>query len=232
MKSILSLVVALCAVTLLHAQEENASAAASPEENSATSMQAPSSLRESPSATPEAKPSASAIVETPKAQASSSAPPAEKKKSAATTESTEETTSATKSAANAGPDKGNPESVVKRLENEWEAAVTKHDASFLDARVAKDFMGVSSRGKRMNKSGLLKEFKADTDTYTSAKNSGLSARAFDKDVVVVSGTAKEVGKSKTGTAFNRSYLWTDTWVLRGDRWQCVASQVMLASGKR
>jgi outer membrane biosynthesis protein TonB len=233
MRSILSLFIALGTITLLHAQDESATPETSPEENSATSMQAPSSLRET--TTPAPKASASAIVETPKSQPSPSASLAEKKKAAATpapAKKTEESTAAaTESAASTGPDKGSPESVVKRLENDWEVAVMKHDVNFIDSRVAKDFIGVSSRGKRMNKAALIKEFKADTDTYSSAKNSGLTVHAFNKDVVVASGTAKEVGKTKAGDAFNRTYLWTDTWVLRGDRWECVASQVMLASGK-
>jgi ketosteroid isomerase-like protein len=136
------------------------------------------------------------------------------------------------SAAMMGPDKGSPESNVKRLENEWENAVKNHDLSFIQARLAEDFMGVSSRGKRQNKSGLMKEFKTDSDTYSTAKNTGIMVRALDKDVAVASGVAKEVGKARDGKPFNRSYIWTDTWALRGDRWQCVASQVMLETPRR
>ncbi|GEM_PF-1191477 len=237
MRLIFSILIALGTVTLLHAQDESATPEASPAENSATSMQAPSSLRDTTTPAPEATATASATVSTTEAskpKASPAAAETEKKKPAAVaakTKTSEESTSTEESAATTGPDKGSPESNVKRLENEWEAAVMKHDASFLDSRVAKDFIGVSSRGKRMNKAALLKEFKADTDTYASAKNNGLTLRAFDKNVVVASGSAKEVGKTKAGAGFNRSYLFTDTWILRGDRWQCVASQVMLATGK-
>jgi hypothetical protein len=232
MRLIFSLLIALGTVTLLHAQDEGASPEASPEENSATSMQAPSSLRDTTSASPEATASATVTATaTPKPKASPAAAAAEKKPAAAAAQTSEESTSTAESSATTGPDKGSPESNVKRLENAWETAVMKHDASFLDSRVAKDFIGVSSRGKRMNKAALLKEFKADTDTYASAKNNGLTVRAFDKDVVVASGSAKEVGKTKAGAGFNRSYLFTDTWILRGDRWQCVASQVMLLTGK-
>lgn len=104
----------------------------------------------------------------------------------------------------------------------------KKDASFVQARVSEDFIGVSSKGKRMNKSALVKEFKSDSDAYSSAKNSGLTVRAHGANVVVANGTAKEVGKTKDGRSFNRSYIWTDTWVVKGERWECVSSQVMLA----
>lgn len=235
MRLICSFIIALALTSLVRAQDTTESPAASAEQNPAASMQAPSSLRAAPSATPEAQPSASAsaAAELPKSQASPAASPARAKKTSTATAEDEETSSSSRSdsAANSGPDKGRPESAVKRLENEWETAVMKHDASFIEARVGKDFLGVSSRGKRLNKSALIKEFKSDTDTYSSAKNGSMSVHAFDKNVVIASGTAKEVGKTKDGTAFARSYLFTDTWVLRGERWECVASQVMLASGK-
>jgi ketosteroid isomerase-like protein len=134
-------------------------------------------------------------------------------------------------AVSTGPDKGRPESNVKRLETQWEASVMKHDTSFIDARVARDFVGVSSKGKRIDKGALLKEYKADTDTYSSARNTGVTVHTYAPNVAVANGIAKEVGKSREGAAFNRSYVWTDTWVLRGDQWQCVASHVMLGSGK-
>jgi hypothetical protein len=219
-----------CALaSLVRAQDASESPAASPSEtsSSSSSLSAPSSLRETSAATPEAK--ASASVETPKAQAATAASPsAEKKKS--TVKSEDETTSA--SSENTGPDKGKPETVVKKLENDWETAVMKHDTTYVESRVAKDFIGISSRGKKLNKAALLKEFKTDSDTYTSAKNGSLSVHAVDKNVVVACGTAKEVGKSKDGAKFDRSYLFTDTWVLRGERWECVASQVMLEPAKK
>lgn len=83
----------------------------------------------------------------------------------------------------------------------------------------------------MDKGALLKEYKADADNYSSARNTGVKVRSYGSNVAVASGVAKEVGKTKDGTPFNRSYVWTDTWVLRGDQWQCVASHVMPASGK-
>lgn len=228
MRSIFTVVIALALASVAQAQDETESPAASAEEHPSSSLSAPSSLREAPAATPEQKPSAS--VEMPKAEASPTASATPEKQKSATAQDTD--ASAAPASASAGPDKGKPESVVKRLENEWEAAVMKHDASFIGSRVAKDFVGVSSHGKRSSKSGLMKEFKGDTDTYTSAKNGSLTVRAFGKDVVVASGTAREVGKTRDGAAFNRSYIFTDTWMLRGERWECIASQVMLEPAKK
>jgi ketosteroid isomerase-like protein len=208
------------------AQEESPSA--SPEESAASAtVETPAST---PAATPETKAS-------PAAAASPASSPAAKKKEAASAEKKEGAESATskkekeKAAAPAGPDKGSAESNVKRLEDEWEAAVMKHDATFVQARVAEDYVGTSSKAKRISKSSLLKEFKGDSDTYTSAKNAGVSVRSFGSNIAIATGTAKEAGKGKDGKAFSRTYAWTDTWMLRNGKWECIASQSMLVAGK-
>lgn len=102
-----------------------------------------------------------------------------------------------------------------------------HDPSVAQAYLGNDFRGVSSKGKIMNKSSLLSEIKKDTDTYTSAKNGNVDVRVFGGHFAVVTGTSTEVGKAKDGKAFKRSYRWTDAWVDRNGKWECVASQAML-----
>lgn len=202
------------------------------------SLATPAFAQESPA--PEEKPSAtveetqapSAEVRVP-ASLKSPAPAKSAKKESASAEKKEAASASKKSApaATSAPDKGSPESNVKRLEQEWEAAVMKHDVSFLETRVADDYIGCSGRGKKMSKAAIMKEFKADTDKYSSAKNTGVSVRAFGDNVAVATGTAKEVGKGADGTAFNRTFAWTDTWMLRNGKWQCIGSQTMLVSAK-
>ena len=198
-----------------------------------------SSPEEKPSATVEATEAPSAEVSVPAAE-KSPAPAKSPKKETATggastsAEKKEASASASKKSAPAATttaDKGSPESNVKRLEQEWEAAVMKHDLSFLETRVAEDYIGCSGRGKKMSKGAIIKEFKSDTDKYSSTKNTGVSVRAFGDNVAVATGTAKEVGKDKDGKAFNRTFAWTDTWMLRNGKWQCIGSQTMLVSSK-
>jgi ketosteroid isomerase-like protein len=103
----------------------------------------------------------------------------------------------------------------------------KHDPSVAQAYLADDFRGVSSKGKVMSKSNLLSEIKKDTDVYTSTKNGKVDVRVFGGQFAVTTGTSTEVGKTKDGQAFKRTFRWTDVWVLRKDKWLCVASQAML-----
>ncbi len=190
-----------------------------------------SSPEEKPSATVEQTQAPSAEVSVPPAEKSPAAPKLPKKEAANGASKSAEKKEKSTPAATTIADKGSPESNVKRLEQEWEGAVMKHDVSFLETRVADDYIGCSGRGKKMSKAAIIKEFKSDTDKYSSAKNTGVSVRAFGENVAVSTGTAKEVGKDKDGKAFNRTFAWTDTWMLRNGKWQCIGGQTMLVSTK-
>jgi ketosteroid isomerase-like protein len=121
---------------------------------------------------------------------------------------------------------GSVESKIKSLESNWEASLLTHDTSAIEKMVADDFIGTSSSGKQGNKTTLLAEAKRDTNTYTSAASSDMSVRIFAPNVAVVTGLAKESGKTRSGKAFTHTYRFTDTWVERNGEWLCVAAQAM------
>lgn len=123
--------------------------------------------------------------------------------------------------------KSTPEATLREIENKWEASIAAHDPSVVQAYVANDYRGVSSKGKLLNKSALVAQIKNDSDTYTSAKNGRMDVRVYDGRFAVVTGTSTEVGKGKDGKAFRRNFRWTDAWVERNGKWQCVASQAMV-----
>lgn len=122
--------------------------------------------------------------------------------------------------------KSTHEATIRDIEDKWQASIMRHDPSVAQAILADDFRGISSGGKVMTKAKLVAEIKKDTDTYSSAKNSKVDVRVFGGQFAVATGISTEVGKSKDGKDFKRSFRWTDAWVLRNDRWQCVASQAM------
>jgi ketosteroid isomerase-like protein len=117
-------------------------------------------------------------------------------------------------------------SKIKELESRWEASLLSHDASAIEKIVADDFIGTSSSGKTGDKTTLLAEAKRDTSTYTSAVSSEMTVRMYGPSVAVVTGIAKENGKTKSGKTFSRSFRFTDTWVERNGEWQCVAAHAM------
>ena len=181
--------------------------------------------------TESADPSVSVSTErdaSPKPKAQSS-PAATKSASPAATKSKPSATPATNpsTAAIMPARKSTPEATIREIEDKWEASVMRHDPSVAQAYVGDDFRGISSKGKVMTKANLLAEFKKDTDTYTSAKNSKVDVRVFGGQFAVATGISTEAGKSKDGKEFKRSFRWSDAWVLRNGKWQCVASQAML-----
>jgi ketosteroid isomerase-like protein len=115
---------------------------------------------------------------------------------------------------------------IKQLESRWEASLLKHDTSEIERIVADDFIGTSSSGKQGDKATLLAEAKRDTNTYMSAVSSDMSVRLYGPNVAVVTGVARETGKTKAGKTFTNSFRFTDTWVERNGEWQCVAAHAM------
>jgi len=218
--TILVLTALLIAAAPLRAQEEESSPspAASPEmtppEKAASdpSVSVTTEKTASPAPKSESSPGASTKSASPAPKSSSEAAPAKSTAPAAMP-----------------PRKSTPEATLKDLENRWEASIPAHDTSVAQALLADDFIGVSSKGTLLNKSSLIAELKKDTDTYTSAKNGRMDVRVFGKQFAVVRGTSTEIGKDKAGKAFNRTFRWTDTWIDRNGKWQCVASQAVAAA---
>ena len=206
MKLITSLLgsVVLAFVTSALAQEESPSM--SPEEKTSTTVQ------ETPAPTPETRATA-----TPTEQ-----PAAQKKE----TPEKSASPAATKAFGAPSGKRMSVEAALKDNENRWEAAIAKHDAVTVGSMVADDFAGVYFDGKVMTRSGVIAESKKDKDTYKSAVNEKLAVHAYGPNVAVVVGTAHEKGTDKDGKPFDRKFRFTDTWVERSGRWQCVASQIM------
>src|SRR3954470_18404532 len=194
---------------------------------------APLAFAQEETSTPEPKPSPSdptVSVTTEKTVSPSLKPSASatKSSSAAPKSSPSATPSSSSSPAAAMPvKKSSPEATIRDIEDKWEGSVKNHDTSIPESYLADDFRGVSSKGKVMNKSGLLSEVKKDTDVYSSTKNGKVDVRVFGGQFAIATGTSTEEGKDKGGQSFKRSFRWTDVWVLRKDKWLCVASQSML-----
>lgn len=202
------------------AQEESPTPAASPETTAAEKADR-STSDPSVSVTTEKTASPAPKAESSPAATKASSPAATKSSPGATP-----TTSASPAAV-MPTKKSTPEATIRDIEDKWEASVATHDFSVAQAYLADDFRGVSSKGKVMSKSNLLSEIKKDTDTYTSAKNGKVDVRVFGGQFAVATGVSTEAGKTKDGKDFKRSFRWTDAWVLRNGKWQCVASQAML-----
>jgi ketosteroid isomerase-like protein len=222
MKIIISFLATAFLAAITFAQEESASPA---ESTPPTTEEKASATVEEP---PASKPAEAASPATAKKAEAAASPAAA---TTATAQKKETTATSAKPAAPAAAAAPSGKKMgVKEMEEKWEASIPAHDFATVEGFVASDFVGISSQGKFVNKSGVLAEYKKDKDTYKSAKNERLNVKSFGPNVTVVTGRAREKGTGKDGKAFDRTFLFTDTWMLRNGQWQCVASQISKIKG--
>lgn len=106
-----------------------------------------------------------------------------------------------------------------KLETELGDAWPKRDAASMDRMLADDYMGTGTDGSVWTKAQILELVKSDE--RSSAISDDWKVRVYG-DVVVVMGryTFKMQLEGKEVTGQER---FTDTWVKRAGRWQCVAA---------
>jgi outer membrane biosynthesis protein TonB len=126
----------------------------------------------------------------------------------------------------ADQNQGDIASKLKTLEERWEGSFATHDISVIEQLVAEDFVGTSSSGKLGNKSTMISEARKDKNVYASAVSGDMIVHSFGPSVAVVTGVARESGKTPARKAFSHAYRFTDTWVERNGEWKCVAASAM------
>ena len=127
--------------------------------------------------------------------------------------------------------KGSMAAQLKDIEARWEAAFQSHDVKVVEDILAENYVLTDEKGKVFNRRGALKEFKKDKDTLEKATDSDVVVHPINNDAAVVTGMSQEIGKDKSGKAFDRTYRWTDTFVNHNGKWQCVATHVTLVAQK-
>lgn len=117
-----------------------------------------------------------------------------------------------------------------QIERDWCAAVVKKDAAALARILADDYTSVGSRGTTSTKTDELANLKG-ADSTASCVDSNLKVRIYG-DAAVVTGLGTRSGTYK-GVAFkDRQSLWTDTFIRKDGRWQCVATQGTLIAAQQ
>src|SRR5262245_58923602 len=114
-----------------------------------------------------------------------------------------------------------------QIERDWCTAAMKKDATSLARILADDYTAVGSRGTPSTKAEELANLKG-ADSTTTCVDTNFKVRIYG-DAAVVTGLATRAGTYK-GVAFkDRQFLWTDTFIKKDGRWQCVASQATVVA---
>lgn len=109
-----------------------------------------------------------------------------------------------------------------KVENDWNTAFMKHDAKALETLYATEYHATGSNGKIYNKADGIK---VDTDpksVVTSAVISDAKVHLYGQ-LAVVTGL-NSIKATNDGKDDNGDYRFTDVFVKRDGRWQCVATQ--------
>ena len=123
----------------------------------------------------------------------------------------------------AAPAKGaSVEQELIKLENDWNNAMVKRDVAALSRIVTDDWTTIDpDDGTITTKAQSLANLKSGEDVFTSAVGDEWKVRVYGDAAVVLSReTVKEQYKGKDVSG---QYRYTDTWIKKAGRWQCVAS---------
>jgi ketosteroid isomerase-like protein len=118
---------------------------------------------------------------------------------------------------------GKIEQELMQIERDWCTAMTKKDALLLGRILADDYTGVTNRGIVQTKADALSGLKDQKSGTEACVDKDLKVRVYG-DAAVVTGLGTRSGTFEGQPFKDRQFLWTDTFVKKDGRWQCVASQ--------
>ena len=124
-------------------------------------------------------------------------------------------------AAQSAPVKSDQDILIE-LEHNWDAAFHRHDAPFIDRILADEFIVTYDNGVRADRAIELELARTANENIESSTMDEFIVREFGNTAVVWF-TLHLVGPVK-GQRVKNDYRFTDVFVLRDARWQCVSSQ--------
>lgn len=114
------------------------------------------------------------------------------------------------------------EDALIALERGWNEAFYARDVEFLESILADDFIVTYDDGARGDKTRELELARSFNQRVISATQDDFIVQVYD-DAAVVWFTLRVVG-IRRGQEAEIVLRYTDVWVVRDGRWQCVSSQ--------
>ena len=112
--------------------------------------------------------------------------------------------------------------VLIALERGWNEAFYKKDVAFIEKLLAEEFVATYDDGRIGDKATELALVTAFDQAVQSATPEEFAVRVY-RDTAVVWFTLRLVGL-KDGQRSEMALRYTDVWIIRDGRWQCVSSQ--------
>ena len=121
------------------------------------------------------------------------------------------------------------EQELMKLENDWSEAVLKKDSATLQRLYADEYLSTDQDGVTWNKSQDIANITSGAFKLASYKLEDMKAHVYG-DAAVVTGRNTIKGTFQ-GKDVSGQYRFTDVFVKRAGRWQCVATQGTLVAKK-
>jgi ketosteroid isomerase-like protein len=111
------------------------------------------------------------------------------------------------------------------LESAWNQAEIHHDTNAAAALMADNFISVDHHGTLLNKAQYLAGIKDPSFHAQEISNSETNVYLYG-DTAIVSSAYRTKG-TDNGKPFQHHGRFTDTWIRRNGKWQCVADHETL-----
>ena len=121
------------------------------------------------------------------------------------------------------------EAALTKLENEWGAAMVKLDFATMDRIVSPDWILTTADGAQQTKAETDADFKSGKVKFESYKIDELKVRVYGNAAVVFGLTTEKM--SVGGQDMSGQSRFTDTFIKRDGKWQCVATHVTVVAKK-
>jgi ketosteroid isomerase-like protein len=125
------------------------------------------------------------------------------------------------------PDYQQAEQYIRQSEKDWAESVASGDSAIIVRILADDFIGVDPEGNHYTKQQMVRDTYDAPKYFLSNHLNDVKVR-FYGNTAVAQGDETWVKRKDSSTA---RFVWTDTWVLRNDKWQIVAAEDLIAPVK-
>ncbi len=116
------------------------------------------------------------------------------------------------------------------LEQAWNRAIEGKDTKALDQLLAPTFVAVDIDGSLTRKGEFLASIKDPSYQPAEAAYEDIRAEIYDDTAVTVG--VFRIRETQKGKRITQRQRFVDTWIRKGQTWQCVASQVTLIPAKQ
>ena len=116
------------------------------------------------------------------------------------------------------------------LEHTWNRAIEAKDTQALDQLLAPTFIAVDIDGALTRKGEFLASIKDPSYQPSEAAYEEIRAEIYGDTAVTVG--VFRVREKQKGKRITQRQRFVETWIRKGQTWQCVASQVVLIPAKQ